>query len=147
MRGVIGLFLLGILAVSCLEEPDCLNLVNNVVGITFKNIEGGQVLAQQFNIVGMDTTERILFRDSAASKIGLPMDYFNDSTSYMLVIQDTVYKLVFKYVSQPQFVSGDCGERYELSSLQLVQHSFDSVRFLSDEPGVNNDANNIEIFR
>jgi hypothetical protein len=136
--------------ISCLEEPDCVNTVNNIVGVTFKNVADGKVLPQSFSRIGIgsDTASIIPFeRDSIATKLFLPVDHFRDTTRYTIVIQDTVYQLLFKYVTQPQFVSDDCGERYVLKDMELIDSPFDSVVVVNATPGVNRDASNLEIFK
>jgi hypothetical protein len=132
---------------SCLEVPDCVNIRNDVVGITFKSLSTNKKLDQAFDSVNVDGTPLVFYPAVTTSKIVLPLDYFNDTTFYTLHIQDTSYNLILSYTSQPEFISEECGERFVVGSLQVTEHSFDSVSVISQTPGVDANANNIEIFR
>jgi hypothetical protein len=147
MKAIIRLIFLLTMAVSCLEQPDCINIRNNIAGVTFKSLDNGAVLAQSFDYVTANGATADVYGETSVSKISLPLDYRNDTTYYTLQIQDTVYQLVLTYTSQPQFISEKCGERFVLGSLKVVEHPFDSVRVVNATPGVDANANNIEIFR
>jgi hypothetical protein len=137
-----------LMTVSCLDEPDCYSLNNYIVGIGFKKIATSRADTVVFNSV--TTAEPpLLFYDSAAfSRIVLPLNYFQDETTFYFQEEDTVRFLRLGYTSQPQFVSENCGERFVLSNLRVLQHSFDSVRLVHDVPSRNSDGvNHIEIFR
>jgi hypothetical protein len=146
MRTIIWSIFLLSLAMSCLEEPDCINIRNNVVGVTFKNIDG-KAASQVFDTVMAKGANQGIYSTTTASKILLPLNYVNDTTFYTLQIQDTVYNLVLTYVSRAEFISEPCGERFVLGSLNIAEHSFDSIRLVSPTPGIDKNANNIEIFR
>jgi hypothetical protein len=137
-----------LMTVSCLDEPDCYSLNNYIIGIGFKKISTSKGDTVVFKSV---TTEEppLLFYDSAAfSRIVLPLNYFQDETTFYFQEEDTVRFLRLGYTSQPQFVSENCGERFVLSNLRVLQHTFDSVRLVHDAPtrtaGL---VNQIEIFR
>jgi hypothetical protein len=148
MRTIIWISFLLSVSISCLEEPDCVNIRNNVIGVTFKNLTDGKASKQLIDSIKAEGTSIHLIKpDTTASKILLPLDYTQDTTFFTLQIQDTTYHLVLTYTSQPEFISQACGERFVLGSLKVAEHSFDSVRIVSPKPGVNKNANNIEIFK
>jgi hypothetical protein len=147
MRSIIWVIILMSLGASCLEVPDCVNIRNDVVGITFKTLSTNATLDQAFDSINVDGTPLVFYPAVTASKIVLPLDYINDTTFYTLHIQDTTYHLILSYTSQPEFISEECGERFVIGSLQVAEHSFDSVNVISQTPGVDANANNIEIFR
>jgi hypothetical protein len=132
---------------SCLEEPDCVNIRNNVVGVTFKSLSADATLDQAFDSINTDGSSYIFYPGVTTSKIVLPLDYVHDTTVFTLHIQDTTYHLTLSYTSQPEFISEKCGERFVMRSLQVAEHSFDSVRVINQTPGIDDNANNIEIFR
>jgi hypothetical protein len=105
---------------SCLEVPDCVNIRNDVVGITFKSLSTNKKLDQAFDSVNVDGTPLVFYPAVTTSKIVLPLDYFNDTTFYTLHIQDTSYNLILSYTSQPEFISEECGERFVVGSLQVT---------------------------
>jgi hypothetical protein len=131
---------------SCLDEPECYGLNNSIVGITFKNVSDNKSLVIDSLTIIADQTGTELMSDAAASKVLLPLNYFEASTSYTFKISDSSYQMVLGHTSQVQFVSRDCGERFVLSDLYVVSHSFDSVRLVNATPGANTSASNIEIF-
>jgi hypothetical protein len=149
MRTIIRIVFLLLIAVSCLEEPDCINLRNNIVGITFKTIVDNKAIAenQAFDLVTAEGASETLYAGVTASKLLLPLNYLEDTTRYTLQIQDTAYQLVLTYSSQTEFISEPCGERFILGSLDIAMHDFDSVSVLGKTPGIDNNANNIEIYR
>jgi hypothetical protein len=147
MRTIIWISFLLCVSISCLEEPDCVNIRNDVVGVTFKNFTDGKASDQQIDTVKAVGASLLLDLNTKTNKILLPLDYTRDTTFYTLRIQDTTYHLVLTYTSQPEFISEACGERFVLGSLKIAEHSFDSVRIVSPKPGIDKNANNIEIFK
>jgi hypothetical protein len=132
------------MASACLEDPECFNLNNHIIGITFKNKSDGKAAAVTFTsikAVGSDS----LFTASA-NKVVAPLNYFKQETTYIFTQAAVVDTLRLSYKSQPQFVSADCGERYVLSELKVAYHTFDSVRVLSTIPSSVTTANHIDIF-
>lgn len=148
MRRLFTLLFLLPVAVSCLEQPDCINKKNDLIGISFKSMK---TRADTTYIIDSVAAERIAVTfvpsEAAVGKIVLPLDYFNDTTFYILQINDTIHQLTLTYRAQPQFVSEECGERFILDNLQVAKHSFDSVSIIRAQPGVDGNANNVEVFR
>ena len=133
---------------ACLDEPDCFNLNNYVVGISFKKISTSGKDTVIFNNIRTDEPP-LLFSDSAAvSTIYLPLNYFRDETTFHFQEGDIDRVLRLGYTSQVQFVSEACGERFVLSNLRVLEHTFDSVRLVRDVPSRVNEAGiHLEIFR
>jgi hypothetical protein len=147
MRGVIWLFFLFAVAVSCLQEPDCLGTQNNIVGITFKTTESGVAVTQVIDTIIVHGFPELNSSTITASKITLPVNLFSGLTTYTIGIDNTSYLLILEYRSQSTFVSEDCGVRIDLSALEVYEHSFDSVSVINTTPGTDGEANNIEVFR
>ena len=144
---ITGFLLLVLITAGCLDEPDCYLLNNNVVGISFKKLEDST--ADTVAIAGFGTVEPpLLFSgDTTLTQIYLPLNYFQDETAFFFDTPDRMLILRLGYVSQAQFVSENCGEKFVLSSLRVVRHSFDSVRLVTDTPTRDGTAINIEIFQ
>lgn len=131
---------------SCLDEPECFGLNNNIVGITFKNLEDGKVREMTFISIVAEGTETGLRSAITASTVTLPLNYFVDKTSYTFHTSDTSYNLKLNYSSRTQFVSTSCGVKFILSDLEVAEHTFDSVRLVHAKPGNSANARNIELF-
>jgi hypothetical protein len=141
----LGIFITYLLMASaCLEDPECFNLNNHLIGVTFKNKSDGKAASITFTsikAVGSDSTF-----SAAGNKVVVPLNYFKQETTYVFTQSAVVDTLRVGYKSQPQFVSADCGERYVLSELKVVYHTFDSVRVLNTSPSSLTTINNIDIF-
>jgi hypothetical protein len=137
-----------LMTVSCLDEPDCYSLNNYIVGISFKKIATSGADTIFFTNVRTEEPPLLFSDSSAVSKISLPLNYFEDETTFYFQEADTTRLLRLGYTSQPQFVSENCGERFVLSDLRVLEHSFDSVRLVHDVPSRTADGTmHIEIFR
>ena len=137
-----------IIAVSCLNEPDCYQLNNNTVVIFFKIIGGGDDAVQLISVQSPDTDS--VFAASSSSKIVLPLNPKTEETLYTLQGTDVTNTLLFGYKRQVQFVSEACGERYYFQELNVLNHDFDSVRVTNAIPTPTPEpagAKNVEIFR
>jgi hypothetical protein len=132
------------MASSCLEEPECLNLNNHIIGITFKNKSDGKAAVVTFTNIKALGSDSVF--TATGNKVVAPLNYFKQETTYVFTQTTVVDTLQLSYKAQPQFVSVDCGERYVLSELKIVYHTFDSVRVLNRVPSNQTTANNIDIF-
>lgn len=132
---------------ACLDEPDCFSLNNYFIGISFKKLEDSR--ADTIAVAALGTVEPpLLFDlDTTFSKRVLPLNYFEDETTFFIESEDTVRFLRLGYVSQAQFVSEDCGEKFVLSELRVIEHNFDSVRLVRDVPAIDGSTTHLEIFQ
>lgn len=146
-KKITGFLLLVLITAGCLDEPDCYLLNNNVVGISFKKLEDST--ADTVAVSGFGTVEPplLFWGDTTLTRINLPLNYFQDETAFFFDTPDRMLILRLGYVSQAQFVSENCGEKFVLSSLTVVRHSFDSVRLVTDTPTRDGTTINIEIFQ
>lgn len=138
-----------IVAVSCLNEPDCYQLNNDTVVIYFKIIGGGNDAYQLTSIQSPDT-DIIFYSDTTLSMIQLPLNPKTEETFYTLHGVEGDDTLNFGYKRQVQFVSEECGERYYFQNLDVLQHDFDSVRIVNAIPTptpLPTGAKNVEIYR
>ncbi len=135
-------------AVGCLDEPDCYLLNNHLVGIAFRKIEPNE--ADTLAVTGFGTlTPPLRFsNDTTLTRLILPLNYFQDETTFFFDESETVRRVLrLSYVSQAQFVSDKCGEKFVLSGLRIEEHNFDSVRLVRDFPTRDGSSIQIEIFR
>ena len=136
-----------LLTATCLDEPDCFHLNNNYVGISFKKLEDSST--DTMVVTGLATLQPALrfADDTSFSRVTLPLNYFADETTYLFGTADGIKSLELTYVSQAQFVSENCGEKFVLSGMRVGRHSFDSVRLIYDTPSSEGGIIHIEIFQ
>lgn len=130
---------------ACLEEPDCYQLNNEIVGIAFKKLENSTADTVSFTLFTVEPP--LIFPDTTVSRLFLRLNYFTDETTYVFAQEASQDTLQLTYLSQAQFVSEDCGGKFVLSNLRVGYHSFDSVRLVVDTPTQNGSVVNLEIFQ
>lgn len=139
-----------LLAVSCLDDPDCYNLSLNVIGISFKKMVGDKADTVALIGVSMEGTDSIFTPNTLVTGVLIPLNYFQNQSSIVFTRPgvDGPFNntLVMGYDAKAQFVSEDCGERYVLSDLEVVSSDFDSTRLVSKTP-TKNPSTNIIIYR
>lgn len=127
-----------ILTVSCLDEPDCFQLHNNIIGITFRVIGTGQV----DSVLLKDGAGRLVtvtsFRDS--------LNYFAREGTFFFDGVEEDHHLSFAYNVRNQFISEDCGSSFVLSDLRILEHDYDSARVVNPTP-TKAGGPNIDIYR
>jgi len=133
---------------SCLDEPDCLDLNNAYVGISFKKMFDGK--ADTVALVGIysQASDSIFYPFSLATDIQLPLNQFASQTEYLFdKAYDIDNSLVLTYENNPvEFIAEDCGNRYVLSSLEVASHDFDSLKIISNVLSAAPEKN-IEVYR
>lgn len=136
-----------IIAVSCLDEPDCFQLNNNVFVLNFK-ILGGGTDAYPVNGVQTPRADLVFLPETVlSSNVALPLDPLNDNMEYVFMGRDgRASTLSLAYKVQVQFVSADCGERYVFTELDVPSSDFDSIRIINSIP-TNPVRPNIDIYR
>ena len=138
-----------IIAVSCLNEPDCYQLNNDTAVIYFRIIGGGSDAFRLTSIVSPES-DSTFYGDTTYSMIILPLNPKTEETHYTIHRADGENILHFGYKRQVQFVSAECGERYYFQNLDVLEHDFDSVRVVNTIPTPTPtpaSAKNIEIYR
>ncbi len=137
-----------ILAISCLDEPDCFRLNNNFAGIAFKKMYDGQ--ADTVALIGVrpSGTDSVFNQYVLTTGIYLNLNYFAEQTSFSIEhLNGGVKQVLLGYDVRTQFVSEDCGARYVLSNLQLLNSTYDSIRIIDATPGAAQQGANIEVYR
>lgn len=128
---------------ACLDQPDCYDLTNNTVNISYRKIFDGtldSVAMESVTIAGFDSLFSI---DSRTTKI--PLDFTTNGVSVVLDGVEGTRLIDLGYKVQPQFVSEECGPRFAFSQLTASSPSGDSVRVLSGTPG--GGASHVAIYR
>lgn len=137
-----------ILAISCLDEPDCFRLNNNFAGISFKKMYDGQPDTVALIGVRPAGSDMVFDEFTLATGIYLQLNYFTDQTSFTIESLDAGIRQVWLgYDVRTQFVSEECGARYILSNLHLLGSDYDSIRIIDQTPGASRAGANIEIYR
>jgi hypothetical protein len=151
MKSVFPILILMILGVSCLDEPDCIGLHNNVVGITIKSYDDHTALLSKIDsVITIRDNVKIIVAKAIASQsyLAVPVNYLKDQTTYQIYLEGNkvAQNIVLSYESQKQFITTECGPRFQLASLTVTQHDFDSISVVNPTPGAASGTKNIEIF-
>lgn len=137
-----------LITAACLDEPDCFHLNNDLVGISFKKLSDSKTDTVYLSRTGTETPSLVFYADTVLSRITFPLNYFENETTFLFEDTSlTVRRLRIGYKSQAQFVSENCGEKFVLTDLRVLEHSFDSVRLLRDAPSSEPGAIHIEIYQ
>jgi hypothetical protein len=131
---------------ACLDQPDCFELSNNYVGISFKKLYDGK--ADTLSIIGITapSTDSVFYPFVRATSFRLELNPFEPSTDFTIETLLGSYKFFLGYKSAIKFVSEDCGTSTQLSGLNVTLSEFDSVRIIN--PMLTNPAQvNIEVSR
>jgi hypothetical protein len=131
---------------ACLDQPDCFELSNNYVGISFKKLYDGK--ADTLSIIGITapSTDSVFYPFVRATSLRLEVNPFEPSTDFTIETLVGSYKFFLGYKSSIKFVSEDCGTSTQLSGLNINLSEFDSVRIIN--PLLTNPAQvNIEVLR
>lgn len=140
--------MLTIMTAACLDEPDCYLLNNHIIGISFKKLEDSSTDTVSVTAFATVNPPVLFFAgDTTLSRLFLPLNYFQDETAYLFENAEGVDTLRLGYTSQAQFVSENCGEKFVLSQLRVLEHTFDSVRLVSDTPTREATTIQLEIFQ
>jgi hypothetical protein len=134
------------MATACLDEPDCFNLNNYIIGVSFRKLDTGIADTVTFSSIRL-AEPAIILKDDTTSRTYVPLNYFENETTFLFDRPDRTDFLRLGYTSQVQLVSEDCGERFVLSNLHVLESSFDSIRVISSNPAKEAGTNNIEIFQ
>ncbi|MGC3947428.1 MAG: hypothetical protein QM762_23420 [Chryseolinea sp.] len=130
-----------IFTISCLDQPDCYQLNNNVIGLGFSVLGGS---ADYFEVKSVTTDGYGQAWDTVGtSNLGIYLNPYANEMSFEIEgyfgqkgqarILDKK-KVNLSYKSQVQFVSKDCGERHVFSDVKVTYSDFDSVRVLNSVP-------------
>jgi hypothetical protein len=136
-------------AVSCLDEPDCYLLNNDIVRINFRVIGSGKSDSVAIRSAIVENTIALFqeTHDTIITTVALPLNYHAESTLVNFASADQEKLLQLGYEVQVQFVSDECGPRYILSNLKVLEAQFDSIRVVNNTPGRDGSTVNLEIFR
>ena len=134
-----------ILAASCLDDPDCFQLNNNYLGISFYVMGSGGADTLKATEIVMSGA-KVVYADTATN-FAVPLNYTTTSTNIVITRADgSKDTLNVTYNAQMQYVSEDCGSRYILGGLAVTEHSFDSIRLVNDVP-TKSGGTNIAVYR
>src|SRR5688500_1709659 len=129
-----------VFSASCLDDPDCYQLHNDVIGVTFRVIGTGQgdsVLLRNFINQGEDVI---------LTSFNATINYFQEQGEFNFEGEDENHFIAFGYTVKNQFISEDCGSSFVLSDLHILKHDFDSARVINSVP-TKGAGTNIEIYR
>lgn len=153
IKKVVWFLFFGLLAVSCLDDPDCYNLNSNVIGISFKKIADGKADSIYLYGISIEGTDSIFYGNPSGSivtDVQLPLNILQDQSPITFLrfgnAGPFTNSLLLGYDTKAQFVSEDCGERFIVSNLHVLSSDFDSTRLVNASP-TQNPSTNIIIYR
>lgn len=124
---------------SCLDDPDCYQLHNDIVGITFR-------------VMGTGKGDSVFVKNSKGIYEHKPsynylLNYFDDGARIDFEGKEgKINFLSFGYTVKNQFISEDCGSAFVLSGLNILEHDYDSARVINSTPSKGG-GTNFEIYR
>lgn len=136
---------------SCLDQPDCLRTADTALVVSFRKLEGGArdtVVLYQVIALGADS---IFYSPGnipdtlRGVNALLAVDPFSTETSFTFYFHENVKELQVGYNREMRFISDECGSELFLSSLQILNTTFDSVRVVNRQLTKTRTVN-IEIF-
>jgi hypothetical protein len=135
-----------LLVMSCLDNPDCFQLNENVIGISFRVMGSSKSDTLFFTGIRMNDTDAVFANGVKLTGVALPLDFVTNHSEIFFSSNRGEDTLHLGYKVGAQFVSEDCGSRFILSDLEILKYSFDSIRVVNGAPG-KTAGGNIEIFR
>jgi hypothetical protein len=132
---------------SCLDEPDCVDVTNGMIGISFRKMFDGKVDTVAFVGVHSPESDSIFYPFTQATAIELPLNPYATQTNYLLkgVYDENILEM--NYVnSQTQFLSEDCGTRHVFTDLEFTNYDFDSVKIVTSALATSVQTN-LEVYR
>jgi len=140
---------LAIIAFSCLDEPDCFQLNNDIIGFSFRVLGSSKADTLQLTSLNVGALDG-MYGDTTASAFSININYLAESMDLVFTGPEIGTRTMhLDYRVQTQFVSEDCGTRFILSGLQAPwdQTNFDSVRVVNGTPNTNSGGVNIAVYR
>lgn len=134
------------LAISCLNEPDCYLLNNNVIGLYFRVLGFGSDVMPIENIQSPAALPGYFYSDTTLTEFGIELNPIDEEAAFIFDHGDSVHNLSLTYDRKVQFVSEECGERYIFTDLKVNEYDFDSVQVVNPTP-TRPASVNINIFR
>jgi hypothetical protein len=148
IKRTLWFFVFALMAISCLDQPDCFSLNNNIVGISFKKLSNNSldtIGVTQIIPVGPEGNYKPAVTTTFEN---VHLNPFKNTTTFQIKAAGETYDLTLDYSSKAQFVSEDCGERFVITGLKASSLTFDSVRVAATTPKSRPIAGtNIEVFR
>lgn len=139
-------FISCILLSACYEDPDCINLRNDILGITFKKVSTGEDETVEIISIILSGSDSVFNASKAAAKVYLPLNVNGTTQTIDFNFSKGSFMMVVEYKSQAQFESVDCGPRFVLTDLKVKEHTFDSLKVTSNVPFASASGTNIVVY-
>jgi Family of unknown function (DUF6452) len=150
IRKVVWFLFFALVAVSCLDEPDCYNLNNSIIGVSFRKMADNKADTVALIGVSINGTDSLFYENRLATGVDLPLNVLSNQAEISFQLLDgtnvVTNRLLLGYNSKAQFVSQDCGERFIISDLNALDSDFDSVRIVNSSP-TKTPSTNLIIYR
>ena len=131
---------------SCYEDPDCISLRNDILGISFKTKSTNEEYTAEIVGITVSNTDSVFNAAASTKQIYLPLDVNSGQQTINIDLAIGSFSMTVTYLSQPQFESVDCGPRFALSDLKVVEHTFDSAYVSGAIPLSGTSGTNIVVY-
>jgi len=138
---------LGVGLNSCFDDPNCINLKNNFIGVSFKKMWDGKVDTVGVFGIGISGSDSVFNQNIRVTRADIPLNPLASEQTLNFSMVGGNRFIDVRYLSQTQFESVDCGPRLILSNLSVFQHNFDSVRVANNAPQEAVTTSNIDVYR
>ncbi len=138
-------FLLLGISGACVNEPDCLDLRITDVQLVFRKMFDGRADTVFISGIEIEGKDSIFFTNRLASGLELPLDPYNDATTYTIYQFSEINSINLSHKRRLQLITEECGERILIEGVTLLSSTLDSVRVLSIKES--NPVARVEIYR
>ncbi len=142
----IAFFIVACLLGSCYADPDCISLRNDILGVSFRQKSTNEASTVEIIGITISNADSVFSAGASVAQVYLPLDVNGSQQTINFNLATGSYSMEVQYLSQPQFESLDCGPRFIMSDLKVVEHSFDSVFVSGSIPLTESSGTNIVVY-
>lgn len=143
---ILVLFTIGLLLSSCYADPNCIGLRNDVIGISFRQKSSNESTTVELSGINLSNSDSVFNAGASTTQVYLPLNVNETQQTINFNLSTGSFSMVVEYLSQPQFESVDCGPRFVLSNLKIVEHNFDSAFVSGSIPLTESSGTNIVVY-
>ncbi|HEY5692677.1 MAG TPA: DUF6452 family protein [Cyclobacteriaceae bacterium] len=96
--------------------------------------------------ITLSNSDSVFNAGASTAQVYLPLNVNETQQTISFNLSTGSFSMVVEYLSQPQFESVDCGPRFLISNLKVVEHSFDSAFVAGSIPLTANSGTNIVVY-
>lgn len=140
------LFIISVLLSSCYADPNCIGLRNDLLGVSFRQKSTNESSPVEILDITISNSDSVFSAGASTAQVYLPLNVNETQQTINFNLSTGSFSMVVEYLSQPQFESVDCGPRFVISNLRVVEHSFDSAFVAGNIPLTGSSGTNIVVY-